>query len=108
MNRAERIAEMAEEADEWFRPRGSANEQTLMDWIPDSAPVIRQVRSDLARLADDPATDAELRRRVRAVLSGEAKLSTLLEPGGFPILNEGDLPQDARYVIDAVREGELK
>lgn len=108
MKREERLSEMSDEADKWFRPTGATNERPLVDWIPASAPVIQEVRRDLTRLADDPDTDSELRKRVRAVLSGDAKLSTLLESGGFPILKESELPRDARYVIDAMREGELK
>lgn len=108
MNRQERIAAMAEEAEKWVRPTGSTEDAPLVDWIPASSPLIRQVRADLVRLAQAPTTDEGLRSRVQSVLNGEARLATLLEPGGFPLRDEDELPRDVRDVIEAAREGELR
>lgn len=107
MNRAERLATLAEEADEWFRPSGGAMEQPLVDWIPASSQVIKQLRADLEKLSNDLSAEPELRRRVRAVLSGEARLASVLEPGGFPVVKQEDLPKNVKEVIEGIREGDL-
>lgn len=108
MSRADRIAALRAAAERAFRPGGVEDApEPLVEWIPASAPVMRQVRSDLERLAAQSDTEPELRRRLNEVLSGQAKLSSLLQPGGFPVMKKSDLPADAREVIDAIGEGEL-
>lgn len=107
MTREERVAGMEARLAGALRPSAfpAPTDRPLVDSIPASSPLIKDVRADLQRAADAAHTPPELRRRLRAVLAGEESLAAVLRSGLLPIPSGDALPQDVKDVIESVEEG---
>lgn len=104
MNREERFAAMEARLGDALRPSpfGAADDRPLVDSIPASSPLIREVRAELERAANTADASPELRLRIRAVLAGQQSLSALLSDDLLPIPRGDAIPEDARDVIDVI------
>lgn len=104
MTREERVSAMESRLGDALRPSpfAAADDRPLVDSIPASSPLIREVRAELERAADTADASPELRQRIRAVLAGQQSLSALLSDDLLPIPRGDAIPEDARDVIESI------
>lgn len=110
MNRKDRVNELLAELDTWVLPLEGDERPApvLVDTIPSSSKLMRELRREMETISNDINVSSETKEHVRSVLRGEAKLSSLLESGVFPIPSQDRIPAEMRDVIESVREGEIR
>lgn len=108
MMTSQQIDEALATLDEWSQATGDISDgsPSLVDSIPSSSRMMRELRDQMQKLADNPASSAEARAHISAVLRGEASLAGLLASDDLPAPRQGPVPDDMREMIQAIREGE--
>lgn len=106
MSSADHVDRLLAQAEEWVRPVGDEepHQTPLVNTIPESSKLMRAVRAELTRLANDPQSTPKMRETVKSVLSGKASLADLMASGQFPVPKESPFPQEVKETIDAVSE----
>lgn len=109
MSRDKDIRATFAEIDRWTDPATARDKSdvALVDSIPASSPLIRDLRNQLRKIQDDQATPPELREQLSAVLTGKSDLNSLFAAGGLTLPAAGELPPGAQEVLTHIEEGDL-
>ncbi|NIH53266.1 hypothetical protein [Lysinibacter cavernae] len=83
-----------------------ADEPSLLDGIPASAPIVQVLRDELTELCQMPDVPQEFKARVRGILSGQLEFRALSESPLIPAPKPGDeLPRALEAIASQIHMG---
>lgn len=110
MSRDKDLRAVLADIDNWTDPASTRAEGdvSLVDSFPASSRLMRELRSELRKVQDDPSSSPELREQLSAVLRGKSDLSSLFTSGEFALPSAEQLPSGSQEILKSIEEGELE